>query len=104
MDAQRVRECIRSGRLAEIYSSYEWQKLAQEARERQHNECQRCKARGFYVPCDVVHHKLYVKSHPERVFDINNLECLCRECHEKEHGRLTEAAGTVKGYINEERW
>ena len=64
--------------------------------EEQHNECQRCKAAGYYSPCEIVHHKKYVRKHPELALDINNLECLCRNCHENEHKK--------KIFMNEERW
>jgi 5-methylcytosine-specific restriction endonuclease McrA len=80
----------------EFYGSAEWQELAERARDRQHNECQRCKARGYYSPCEAVHHIMYVKQHPELALSIENLECLCRACHEEEHKN--------KKFMNIERW
>lgn len=87
---------IRRNDLHAFYSSSEWQMLAARAREQQHNECQRCKARGLYRPCEIVHHKKYVKINPELALSIDNLECLCRDCHEEEH--------KPKRFINAERW
>lgn len=91
-----IRQLIRKNNLHPFYASGEWQALAERAREEQHNECQRCKAAGYYSPCEIVHHKKYVRKHPELALDINNLECLCRNCHENEHKK--------KIFMNEERW
>ena len=52
--------------------------------------CERCLARGLYVPGEIVHHKRHIT--PETVGDPSvtlswdNLECVCRECHAKAHG------------------
>ena len=51
--------------------------------------CERCLAKGMYVPAVIVHHKEWLT--PENISDPNvtlnfgNLEALCRECHEEEH-------------------
>ncbi|MCM1026514.1 MAG: HNH endonuclease [Roseburia sp.] len=91
-----LRSLIAKNNLHDFYSSAEWQALAAMARDRQHNECQRCRAKGFYSPCEIVHHRKHVKSNPELALSIENLECLCRNCHEEEH--------KPKKYSNEERW
>ena len=80
-----------------FYSSEEWRKAAALARQEQHNECQRCKEKGYYSPCEMVHHIKYVKDRPELALTITNLECLCRNCHEEEHAE-------EKRFMNEERW
>lgn len=87
MDTEKIKELIDSNNLHSFYASRTWQRLAAATRTAQHNECQRCKARGIYKPCDVVHHKKYVKIFPELAMDENNLECLCFKCHEDEHDR-----------------
>lgn len=97
METEEIRACIRKGDLHPFYTSAEWLKLAAMARAEQHNECQRCKAAGYYAPCEIVHHKLRVKEHPERALDLDNLECLCQKCHNEEHRK-------ARGYVNEERW
>ena len=98
MDTETIKELVKKNRMHDFYGSSEWQALARLARAEQHDECQRCKARGYYVPCEVVHHKEPVKDAPERALDIDNLECLCRECHEEIH----KAKGN--SFMNEERW
>jgi 5-methylcytosine-specific restriction protein A len=92
-----IKELIVKGDMHSFYASSAWTALAARVREQQHNECQRCKNRGYYVPCDVVHHKQYVKKRPDMALDEGNLECLCRECHEEEHKRK-------RPMLNEEKW
>ena len=54
--------------------------------------CERCLARGLYVPGEIVHHKVHIT--PENITDENitlsfkNLELLCRDCHADEHRRV----------------
>lgn len=47
-------------------------------------------ALGLYVPGEIVHHKTPLTPeniHDERItLNPDNLELLCRECHEKAHG------------------
>lgn len=51
--------------------------------------CERCLKKGLIRPVGIVHHKVYLT--PENINDPNvslnwdNLEALCRECHEAEH-------------------
>lgn len=97
MDEEWIRILVLKNDMHDFYSSSEWSKLAARAREMQHNECQRCKAKGYYRACEIVHHKLYVKLRPDLALDLDNLECLCRECHEEEHAER-------QVFINEERW
>ena len=101
MDTERIKELIKANNLHEFYTSRTWQKVAAQARAVQHNECQRCRAKGIYKPCEVVHHKKYVKMFPELALNVDNLECLCFECHEEEHER---AFGCTKEPLTPERW
>lgn len=48
-----------------------------------HPLCARCKAKGLVVPATVVHHRDGDQWHDA----WENLESLCRACHEREHGR-----------------
>jgi 5-methylcytosine-specific restriction endonuclease McrA len=91
-----IKSLIAKNDMHEFYGSAEWQALAARTREAQHNECQRCKEKGFYSPCEAVHHVMHVKKHPELALSMENLECLCRACHEEAHAN--------KNYINVERW
>lgn len=92
-----IKKQIADNNLHPFYTSAEWKKLAATARVEQHNECQRCKKKGYYSPCDIVHHKKYVKDYPQLALSIDNLECLCHNCHEEEHKKK-------KSFVNEEKW
>lgn len=51
--------------------------------------CERCLLKGKYNPAYIVHHKEYITQEnymDDNVFyNIDNLESLCLECHNKEH-------------------
>ena len=51
--------------------------------------CERCLLKGKYNPAYIVHHKEYITQDnymDDNVFyNIDNLESLCLECHNKEH-------------------
>ncbi len=50
--------------------------------------CERCLASGRgAVIANVVHHINPVDKYPELRLIYSNLESLCNECHEREHGR-----------------
>lgn len=51
--------------------------------------CERCISRGLLVPAEIVHHKVYLTPEsymvPEVALNFDNLEALCRNCHNREH-------------------
>ncbi len=51
-----------------------------------HPLCVRCELAGMIVPAEVVHHIRPISEGGARL-DPDNLEPLCRPCHEREHGR-----------------
>lgn len=61
----------------------EWRKLARR-RKRDYPICEEC---GIYMS-EVVHHIVPIKDAPERKLDPTNIQALCRDCHERKHGRL----------------
>ncbi|MFS0783562.1 HNH endonuclease [Bacillus sp. 1P06AnD] len=85
-----------------FYNSPEWKTLRKRIKQRDNYECQECKRNGL-VRIDtnaysekakrkkielVVHHIKELEHHPELALDEDNLETVCVECHNKEHGRL----------------
>jgi len=50
--------------------------------------CERCERQGRVVAASTVHHKRELEGidDPGRL-TMGNLEALCRDCHEKHHGR-----------------
>lgn len=57
--------------------------------------CERCLRKGLYQPGEIVHHKVHIT--PENISDPNvtltwdNLELLCRKCHEEMHKEASNA-------------
>jgi len=50
----------------------------------QHNPlCRRCKAKGRITATKEVHHIVPLRDAPERKYDTDNLEPLCKSCHSK---------------------
>ena len=72
-----------------FYKSKAWQKCRAGYTKSVGGLCERCLAHGKIVAGEIVHHKIYLT--PENIIDPNvslswdNLELVCRECHEKEH-------------------
>ena len=73
----------------EFYSSRAWKKCREAYKKQQGYLCERCAAKGLYTPGVIVHHRTRVSPEtiddPEVLLNFDNLELLCRECHEAEH-------------------
>lgn len=73
-----------------FYFSQAWKQCRRQVFKQRHGLCERCLALGLYAPGEIVHHKTPLT--PDNIHDENitlnpdNLELLCRECHEKAHG------------------
>ena len=56
--------------------------------------CERCAKEGKYTSTEIVHHKEYITDknymHDDIFFNIDNLESLCRDCHNKEHFKVED--------------
>lgn len=50
------------------------------------------------MPASTVHHRKYLRMHPELALDEDNLEPICEKCHYEEHHKKPQ------GFVNEERW
>ena len=68
------------------YSTGRWQRLRKTILQRDRYQCQSCGRYGFEV-----HHKVPIRE-GGAVWDLENLEIRCRDCHEKAHGRYREKA------------
>lgn len=72
-----------------FYKSKTWQRVQADYMKTQDHLCERCKAKGLFVPAKIVHHKEHLNF--ENVYDwskaysFDNLEALCLDCHNKEH-------------------
>lgn len=75
------------------YKSKRWQKLRQ-LKLNTNPLCERCLKNGIYNAAEIIHHKEYINDknyNDDNVFfNIDNLESLCRRCHNEEHFKLKE--------------
>lgn len=85
-----LKEARRKERQA-IYNTKRWKDLRTYMVQK-YPLCQECLKAGKYTPTEEVHHikspfvpGLTEEEKYKRAYDENNLLCLCRECHIKEH-------------------
>lgn len=71
-----------------FYHSKLWKNCRDEYKKL-HPYCERCLKEGKLVPVDIVHHKIWLNAsninNPNITLNFNNLESICRDCHNKEH-------------------
>lgn len=105
-----ISKLIEEDRLEKFYNSKEWRKLRREVLTEHKNECQMCKAKGFYKRANTVHHVQYVRKHPRYALsktyvfqekEYKNLIPLCHDCHEEIHGHRQKEK---KEPLTEEKW
>ncbi|GIW49194.1 MAG: HNH endonuclease [Caloramator sp.] len=69
-----------------FYNSKEWEECRKAYFVHRYGICERCGQPG-----DIVHHKIYLNpsniNNPAISLSFENLELLCQECHNKEHGK-----------------
>jgi 5-methylcytosine-specific restriction enzyme A len=76
-----IQELIKKNDIHAFYICHAWLHLRDEVMTEQHHECQRCKAKGLYVPATTVHHVKTVRRFPWLALTKSNLLCLCDDCH-----------------------
>ncbi|MFK4315493.1 HNH endonuclease [Bacillus mycoides] len=99
-----------------FYDSGEWKSIREQVKKRDNYECQECKRNG-HVRVDtneysesakrkkiqlVVHHIKELEYYPELALEIDNLETVCVDCHNKEHGRTFKKK--INKWENDEKW
>ena len=77
----------------DFYTSKQWRQC-KALYKKQQPFCERCLSKGLYVPGEIVHHKIYLTEDNYRdasvSLNFDNLENLCRACHNKEHARPSQ--------------
>jgi 5-methylcytosine-specific restriction endonuclease McrA len=72
-----------------FYASHQWKSLRNKYFNSQFGLCERCGR-----PALIIHHKIYLTAdninNPNVSLNWDNLECLCLECHNAEHGYFTQ--------------
>lgn len=99
-----------------FYDSGEWKSIREQVKKRDNYECQECKRNGR-VQTDtneysegakrkkiqlVVHHIKELEHHPELALEIDNLETVCVDCHNKEHSRTFKKK--INKWEHDEKW
>ncbi len=94
-----------------FYESPEWKDTRAEVLDELKNECQACKAKGYFKKAILVHHVNWIKLHPELKLAKwyvdgdgvirRNLVPLCFLCHKAEHKWLDKKKADP---ITPERW
>ena len=73
----------------QFYTGKAWRKVSKEYAKSKLYLCERCFKKGLIVPYEEVHHKTRITlqniNDPAITLNWNNLECLCKKCHEQEH-------------------
>lgn len=74
--------------ISKKYKSKRWQKL-RHSKLLLNPLCERCLKKDKFNAAEIVHHKDYITDSNYEddniFFNIENLESVCRECHNKEH-------------------
>lgn len=88
---------------ARFYGSTKWRNLRLAILERDHYECQWCKAEGRlttqYDSILEVDHIKELETNPELAIDPDNLRTLCKDCHNKRHDRMN-----YRGQPKKRKW
>ena len=86
-----------------FYKTYAWKKKRKEILDRDNRECQECKKHGKVSRATVVHHVKEYKLFPSLALDDENLESLCRDCHEAKHPDRLKNFEIINSYHGE-KW
>ena len=88
-----------------FYNSKAWYNTRNAYFKNRAGLCEVCLSNGLYNQGEIVHHKIELTpeniDNPKISLDWNNLQLVCRECHEKLHGAKQrrryeiDAAGNV---------
>ena len=89
-----VKNDTRKKERQDIYNTQQWRDLRLIKLE-QNPLCEECLLEGKVVVATEVHHKnsfmkYYDNQRIEKAFDIENLESLCRQCHQNKHKHNSE--------------
>ena len=74
---------------AKFYKSNKWKQCRYNYMQSVGCLCERCLAKGLFVPAVIVHHKTHITpeniNNPLITLNHDNLEALCRDCHHEDH-------------------
>lgn len=68
-----------------FYRGTDWQRIRKSALVRDNYLCQRCLKQKKIQKAQVVHHVVEIKEDWNQRLNLDNLESLCRTCHNRHH-------------------
>lgn len=74
----------------DFYHSSEWKAVRLQVLERDNYLCQPCKRAGRIAPAKTVDHIEPLRTNWNRRLDPDNLETICRQCHNAKHIERTK--------------
>lgn len=105
---QKLINWTREGKTYRCYQLNEWRGkngIRSQALARDRYECQDCAKLGKYSKAVEVHHIKELKTHPHLFLNLDNVICLCKECHNKRHDRDQRGGNKkIKKFETVERW
>lgn len=84
-----------------FYRTYAWKKKRLQILARDKHACQECRKQGRYSTAEIVHHIKHLQDEPGLALTDDNLESVCKDCHEKLH---PERNREKQSFVNVERW
>ncbi|MED1206159.1 HNH endonuclease [Heyndrickxia acidicola] len=82
--------------LDKIYNTARWKKARKTALVRDNYLCQECLRRGLITQGNTVHHIIPLREDFSKAFELDNLETICMECHNREHPEKSGGKKKVK--------
>lgn len=86
----------------QFYVSWAWRRCRNAYMAAGHMLCERCLRKGLIRQGDEVHHKIHLTpdnvKDPTVALNWDNLETLCKECHDQEHDKKRWRAD-ANGYV-----
>ncbi|MCD8890993.1 HNH endonuclease [Staphylococcus nepalensis] len=92
-----------------FYLSRRWRRFRHEVLRRDHYECVECNKHGRLTTDLKLHnnrrglevdHIIELEKRPDLAYDMNNLQTLCVNCHNKKHNRFQKSEKKFK----DEKW
>lgn len=106
-----INSCVRDDAMWRFYKSGAFKRLRKAILVEQHNECQKCRAKGKITNAVTVHHVKHVRTHPELALSTTytdaegreqqQLIAICKPCHALEHPEKFQRNNQCSGNNNQ---
>lgn len=101
----QIQQLYEQNNIIKFYKHRHWKNnIRLRALERDNYECQECKRRGKYSKGRNVHHIKELRDRPDLAYTLSNLETLCIQCHNLEHGKEKNIVKKKCTIVDKEAW